>query len=51
MTTTTAEGPTVSAPGEVPHPPTGELKGQDLAERKFARKLILPGLITAILIT
>ena len=51
MSTTTAEGPTVSAPGEVPKPPTGELKGQDLAERKFARKLILPGLITAILIT
>ena len=51
MGTTTAEGPTVSAPGAVPHPPTGELKGQELAERKFARKLILPALIAAILIT
>jgi sorbitol/mannitol transport system permease protein len=51
MTTTTAEGPTVSAPGKVPKPAVGELKGMDLAERKFARKLILPGLITAILIT
>ena len=51
MTTTTAEGPTVSAPGQVPKPAVGELKGMDLAERKFARKLILPGLITAILIT
>ena len=51
MATTTAEGPTVSAPGQVPKPVTGELKGMDLAERKFARKLILPGLIAAILIT
>ncbi len=51
MSTTTAEGPTVSAPGEVPKPVSGELKGMDLAERKFARKLILPALITAILIT
>ena len=42
---------TVTAPGSVPHPPQGELKGQELAERKFARKLILPGLIVAILIT
>ena len=45
-TTTGTDGHTVTAPGSVPHPPTGELKGQDLAERKFARKLILPGLIT-----
>ena len=46
-------GPTVRHPrrGDRERPPTGELKGQDLAERKFARKLILPGLITAILIT
>ena len=51
MSTTTAEGPTTSAPGSVPHPPQGELKGQELEERKFARKLILPGLIAAILIT
>jgi sorbitol/mannitol transport system permease protein len=50
-TTVGTDADTVKAPGSVPHPYTGELKGQDLAERKFARKLILPGLITAILIT
>lgn len=53
MATTTPEtdSTTVKAPGAVPKPAQGELKGQELAERKFARKLILPGLITAILIT
>ncbi len=50
-TTIGTDTDTVTAPGSVPHPPQGELKGQDLAERKFARKLILPGLIVAILIT
>jgi sorbitol/mannitol transport system permease protein len=50
-TTIGTDTDTVTAPGSVPHPPQGELKGQELAERKFARKLILPGLIVAILIT
>ena len=54
MSTTVETTPTIEAPrGGAPGRKAAkvELTGQDLAERKFARKLIAPALVVAILIT
>jgi sorbitol/mannitol transport system permease protein len=54
MSATTETTPTIEAPrgGATGRKAAKvELKGQDLAERKFARKLIAPALVVAILIT
>src|ERR671913_2590481 len=54
MSTTVETTPTIEAPrgGATGRKAAKvELKGQDLAERKFARKLIAPALVVAILIT
>ena len=54
MSTTAEQTPTIEAPrgGATGRKAAKvELKGQDLAERKFARKLIAPALVVAILIT
>jgi sorbitol/mannitol transport system permease protein len=54
MSTTVETTPTIEAPrggGTGRKAAKVELTGQDLAERKFARKLIAPALVVAILIT
>jgi sorbitol/mannitol transport system permease protein len=53
MTATTQPRTAELAPGKASgkKPLKAELKGQELAERKFARKLITPALVVAILIT
>ncbi|MDN5762907.1 MAG: sugar ABC transporter permease [Microlunatus sp.] len=54
MAGTVEEAPTIQAPkNAAKSKKTGlaDLKGQELAQRKFARKLIFPALVAAILIT
>jgi len=54
MASTVEETPTIQAPksaAKTKKTTLADLKGQDLAQRKFARKLIAPALVVAILIT
>lgn len=52
MATVTSPNTSSASPSKKSKTPVKyELKGMDLEERKFARKLIMPGLIAAILIT
>lgn len=47
----TIQAPKTEAPVKKPKVTMADLKGQDLAQRKFGRKLIMPALVVAILIT
>ena len=49
--TPTLQAPKAPAPGKKAKVTMADLRGQDLAQRKFGRKLIMPALIVAILIT
>ena len=46
--TPTLQAPKAPAPGKKAKVTMADLRGQDLAQRKFGRKLIMPALIVAI---
>ena len=45
------QAPKAAPPGKKAKVTMADLRGQDLAQRKFGRKLIMPALIVAILVT